>query len=248
MGYDLRSVNLSAQDKNEPGAKNRFLFLAPGSFFRDPIRVVVVEEMGVNTNDNPKRESTMKRYIAEKETSTMMYAAMVYCGVLALGEVFLAIEGVSGSNAVLMIVLAICGLVGARSAMILAKRRELWIELDESVLRVGHRKHHTTLAYEEMRAVKVKRYGRALEVATRDGEHEFDICVDEVQGFLEALCEKLEGRRCAIDFESFEQAFRAIEERERPPTARRVFASAILGGLVMGATYLGFVMLLPYLM
>ena len=47
----------------------------------------------------------MERYVAEKETVTMMYAALVYSVMLAIGEVLLAIEGASGSNAVLMVVL-----------------------------------------------------------------------------------------------------------------------------------------------
>jgi hypothetical protein len=190
----------------------------------------------------------MERYVAEKETVTMMYAALVYSVMLAIGEVLLAIEGASGSNAVLMVVLAACFASGIHSVMLLARRRDLWIELDAHVLRTGHKQHHTTIAYEDMRAVKVLKYGRALEVSARDGAYELDICVDEVAVLLESLLEKLDGRRCAIDFDSFEQASQAIDERLRPPTARRVFASAILGCFVMGATYVGFVMLLPYLM
>ena len=190
----------------------------------------------------------MKRYIAENQTAGMMYAGIVYVGILILGVGALALEGAIGTNLVLMAVLALCAISGLHSTALLARRLKMWVEVHEDAVVFGNGRDGRAIAFDSIRGVEVLSKGRAIRLTTAEGTHKFDIAVEGVESLLSDILLRLNAGRCAVNFRSVEQALEAIRDRSEPPTAKRVFASAMLGTLVMGATYIAFVMLLPYIL
>ena len=121
--------------------------------------------------------------------------------------------------------------------------RAVWDKPSSKVTRDGR-----AIAFDSIRGVEVLSKGRAIRLTTAEGTHKFDIAVEGVESLLSDILLRLNAGRCAVNFRSVEQALEAIRDRSEPPTAKRVFASAMLGTLVMGATYIAFVMLLPYIL